>query len=163
MRFSGFLCAVLLLLVLGLGGPSCQSVPAVAVVDNDAADTESDAPFDSTASPDAYECNPCVEVCTCTLGDTLYSGNCIVLTCVTGTWGGGGCSSACDDAALAGEGGDAHAASDGKTTAEAMADGPVDSSVDAASTEAGPADAGLASDVAASDSPGAPVDSAASE
>jgi hypothetical protein len=154
MRLERSLNAALVFLCLGAAGPSCQSVPAVAIVD-DAGDDGGDAAFDSTAPADADQCNPCVDVCPCTLGDTLYAGTCIVMTCSTGTWGGNGCAAACADAASPG---DAEGRSDGP---DSRSDGARDAPVEAASIDGAAADAALADTASTDGLP--PTDSAASD
>jgi hypothetical protein len=101
---------------------SCQSLPAAAIIDDagaDGADDGSDASF----TQDASECNPCVEVCRCTIGDTLDSNGCTVLFCATGMWGGQGCTPTCDESGAFEAGSDGPAAADGPSDGHADADG----------------------------------------
>jgi len=132
---------VLAALVLGLAGATwiaCKSSSSGSASGDDGGD---DGGSDATQQPEGPTCNPCLQVCACTPGDTYFSpGNCMTVTCgPSGTWGGGGCVGlGCVDATDDGEAGETDATTEvgAEASAEASADAEPESggeaSVDAA-------------------------------
>ncbi len=110
-------------------------------------DASDDQSLHEEATPLPPDCNPCLQVCACTPGDTFFAtGSCMTYTCVSGTWGAFDCLGlGCDEAgdapfevgseASAGDSGDSSLADAGDASfadtgdaspVEAAADAPVD-------------------------------------
>jgi hypothetical protein len=141
-------------MILALVGAlsACKSTGAARPTDS--ADADDDAALDATFTPDSFECNPCFEVCACTLGDTFVSPrDCRTYICEDGAWGGMGCvGRGCDDASVddSSQGDDAtgdDAMGDDAPSGDAAAsDAPGDTPIDAPPDRSGDASADVAGD-----------------
>jgi hypothetical protein len=94
-QFARFIRTSVLLLPLGLlaaGFPSCSNSNASGA--SDGGDDRSAIDLDSTLPDDGNVCDPCEQVCPCTLGDTFYNtAQCKTEVCgASQMWGGVSCS-----------------------------------------------------------------------
>jgi hypothetical protein len=102
-----------------------NSVPLPSSTEDAGSDTGDDGEA-SVEPPEGEACNPCIQVCPCTVGFTFYDPRtCTTYTCLDGAWGGVSCLGlGCDEAGDAGDGGDATLQEDADSSVVEAGDAP---------------------------------------